>query len=232
MFCPRCGRAVNANANFCGGCGLSKVEIEKYIQQTQPVPEAPKADEVKTEVPFGTVVNEPVKTEPAVQPAAETVSEAAAQTFSETAETVIDIEPEECVQAPQSAQEVPVDKEVPKTAPAAETAAFTGEAPKTEPQHNYAENTQQYNTQSDQYSPQYPYGYQAPVKSESLSTVDFIWMMVISSLPLIGLIYLIYLAIQNDNTNKRSYARASLIISIFASIIGMVFVLGFLLSAI
>ncbi|MBR2503982.1 MAG: hypothetical protein IKB62_07655, partial [Oscillospiraceae bacterium] len=66
----------------------------------------------------------------------------------------------------------------------------------------------------------------------NLSTVDFIWMMIIAGIPVVGLIYLIVLAFQNDNTNKRSYARASLIISIFASIIGMVFVLGFLLSAI
>ena len=32
MFCPRCGRAVNAEANFCGGCGLSKAEIERYLK--------------------------------------------------------------------------------------------------------------------------------------------------------------------------------------------------------
>ena len=65
MFCPRCGRAVNENANFCGGCGLSRVEIEKFAAaaniKAEAAQEAPKT-EVKSEVPFGTVVNETVQT--------------------------------------------------------------------------------------------------------------------------------------------------------------------------
>ena len=36
MFCPRCGRPVSRTANFCGGCGLPKSEIERM---TQPQPE-------------------------------------------------------------------------------------------------------------------------------------------------------------------------------------------------
>ena len=74
------------------------------------------------------------------------------------------------------------------------------------------------------------YKAEKPAKSENLSTVDFIWMMLISSIPLVGLIYIIYLAIQNNNTNKRSYARATLIISLFAAIVGIVFTLGFMIS--
>ena len=35
MFCPRCGRAINENANFCGGCGLSRAEIEKFVQASK-----------------------------------------------------------------------------------------------------------------------------------------------------------------------------------------------------
>ena len=57
MFCPRCGRAVSEKANFCGGCGLSRGEIENYIRMTQPAQQP--AEEVKTEVPFGTIVNQP-----------------------------------------------------------------------------------------------------------------------------------------------------------------------------
>ena len=67
-------------------------------------------------------------------------------------------------------------------------------------------------------------------REEAVSTVDFIWMMVISAIPVIGFIYLIYLALQNDNTNKRSYARATLILSIFAVVISIVFSVGFMLS--
>ena len=35
MFCPRCGRPVSRAANFCGGCGLPKAEIERMSQPEQ-----------------------------------------------------------------------------------------------------------------------------------------------------------------------------------------------------
>ncbi|MBP1552270.1 MAG: hypothetical protein J6C04_08330, partial [Oscillospiraceae bacterium] len=72
--------------------------------------------------------------------------------------------------------------------------------------------------------------YTPPAKNENLSTVDFIWMLLISSIPVVGLIYLIYLAIQDNNTNKRSYARATLIISLFAVVVSFVFIMGFIIA--
>ena len=57
-----------------------------------------------------------------------------------------------------------------------------------------------------------------------------IWMLLISSIPVVGLIYLIYLAIQDNNTNKRSYARATLIISLFAVVVSFVFIIGFIIA--
>ena len=51
-------------------------------------------------------------------------------------------------------------------------------------------------------------------------------MLVLSSLPVIGLIYLIYLAVQNNNINKRSFARATLIVAAFAFVITFVFAIG------
>ena len=39
MFCPRCGRPVSDIANFCGGCGLPKAEIEKaYREKAEQMP--------------------------------------------------------------------------------------------------------------------------------------------------------------------------------------------------
>ena len=55
MFCPRCGRAVNETSNFCGGCGLSRAEIEKYMVKTeaaQPQPEV-KTSEVSLLLVWG-----------------------------------------------------------------------------------------------------------------------------------------------------------------------------------
>lgn len=228
MFCPRCGRAVSEKANFCGGCGLSRAEIERYIQQTQPVQtvsEAPKSDEVKSEVPFGTIVNEPVKTAPAVQPentaqpqiesvedVPETVSETVAEMVDEKAETV---QPEE-VKA-----DIPPVKEEPK-------AAYTPPVPP-QPQPDCSYNAQ-YAYSSQQYAQQQPAP--APVKNENLSTVDFIWMFIISGIPFVGFIYLIYLAVQNNNTNKRSYARATLLVALFSVIVAVVFAIGIIAAGI
>lgn len=64
-----------------------------------------------------------------------------------------------------------------------------------------------------------------------LSTVDFIWMMLISSIPLVGLFYLLYLGfIQNDSVTKRSFARAVLIIGLFGAFTGLVFMIGLISS--
>ena len=187
MFCPRCGRAVNETSNFCGGCGLSRAEIEKYIVKTQPEAPVPQPEE-KTE---------PVTVFWESQPATETPK---AETESGFAEK----EP-----VAEAAKETETAKEQQKA-----------------DAHQYT-----YTSAESTYAAQKPEP-AAPVKNENLSTVDFIWMMFISGIPVVGLIYLIVLAFSNDNMNKRSYARASLIISIFATIIGVVFMLGFMLSAV
>ena len=193
MFCPRCGRAINENANFCGGCGLSRAEIEKYINATQEQPAEPVVSEP--------VVCEPVVTEtPAEEtPVAETtVEETVAEPTAAETETTYSYTAPEGAEYHYTAQTNPANN---PTQPVAEPVQTTAECKA-----------------------------EKPAKSENLSTVDFIWMMLISSIPLVGLIYIIYLAIQNNNTNKRSYARATLIISLFAAIVGIVFTLGFMIS--
>ena len=245
MFCPRCGRAVSETSNFCGGCGLSRTEIEKYIVKT----EAPKAEAEPRTVHWESAPAqempkaEPVKTETAeavkAGPAAEAAKAEAAPNFAE-AEIIADAAKEtEEAKARQSAEE-----STSKTYNSAYEYRYTAENIRqdnaTDTQQTSAENANGYSgetaqpkTEPQQTQPEFSYVPPVKeVKNENLSTVDFLWMMIIAGIPVAGLVYLIYLALQNDNTNKRSYARASLIISVFASVISIVFIIGFMLSGI
>ena len=76
MFCPRCGRAVNDTSNFCGGCGLSRAEIEKYVVKTTPQPEP--APQPETVVWESRPAEEAVKTEVVAEPVAEVVADSGA----------------------------------------------------------------------------------------------------------------------------------------------------------
>lgn len=224
MFCPRCGRAVNENANFCGGCGLSRAEIEKFAAAAKVTAEAAQHNaensQVKSEVPFGTVVNEtaetaqaPAKEKSAIEEIKEIISENAGTTENQQAQ--------------------PVQEE--KTEPAANS--YT--APKGAEYHysaadgsyqNVTQSTTNYSGNGNNAQYTAANNVQPAVKNENLSTVDFIWMLLISSIPVVGLIYIIYLAIQDNNTNKRSYARATLIISAFAIVVVFVFLIGFIIA--
>ena len=233
MFCPRCGRAVSETSNFCGGCGLSRAEIEKYIVKTEvPKPEAVQPQpEAKTEPRTVSWESQPAQEMPKAEPAS-TVQESTQPSFAE--QEIIAEEAKKTEEAkaeqPEAEPEVQPYNEYTTVNHAAGENEHSAQQSKTadSTQYSYktAESTQPNYTQPD-------YSYTEPVKevkNENLSTVDFIWMMVISGIPVVGLIYLIVLAFSNDNMNKRSYARASLIISIFASVISIVFVIGFILS--
>ncbi|MBR5252230.1 MAG: zinc-ribbon domain-containing protein [Oscillospiraceae bacterium] len=183
MFCPKCGRQLSDTANFCGGCGLAKAEIEKYTRpvQTFAPAEQPTIADIVTDADFasaGTVADQIAETE----------------TVAETPVT----------------ETVPVQEIQP---------AY--KAPEASYHYSYVNST-----------PTQPVQPAVPAKNENLSTVDFIWMLLISSIPVVGLVYLIYLAIQDNNTNKRSYARATLIIAAFAVVISLVFAIGFLIAGV
>ena len=183
MFCPRCGRPIKETANFCGGCGLSKSEIENYIKTKSNT-------EIKPE------------TTPVTQPIEEINSEINNAVVNEISnENIIDIQPE-CVECENTQQDTT----------SAQTNTYTN------PQ------------QEQNYSKENP---QPAVceKSQNVSTFDFFLTMVIAGIPIIGLIYLVYLAIQDNNVNKRSFARASLLMLLFTSIIGIMFFVGILFSA-
>lgn len=211
MFCPRCGRAINETANFCGGCGLSRIEIEKFAQAAKVTNEAaqqasvPVTPEVKSEAPYGTVVNEPAA------PVQQTQPECQETCTEKTDEQILrDILENNTDAAPQPQEQPAPQPQAPQAEP-----VQTYTAPAGAEYHWSANKAAQPVT---------------PVKNENLSTVDFIWMMLISSIPVVGLIYIIYLAIQDNNTNKRSFARATLIISLFAFVVSFVFILGFIIA--
>lgn len=220
MFCPRCGRAINENANFCGGCGLSRAEIEKFVQASKVTNEAAQPEEPVNPTPAAQpeIIAEPVVAEVVAE--TETVVEPAAET-----ETVVEPVAEVVTEAETTA----------KTAEQTTETSYKYTAPEGAEYHYTAQTNPANSTTATSYTYAQPTGASAystekPVKSENLSTVDFIWMMLISSIPVVGIIYIIYLAIQNNNTNKRSYARATLIIALFGTIVGIVFGLGFLIA--
>ena len=241
MFCPRCGRPVNAEANFCGGCGLSRIEIEKYLSKTapqQPVQEAPQQEvpqQTVQDVPQQeTVLNSTVFSEPAEekipQPQQAVQQEPQQSSSTETNHVFWQSEPAK-------AEEPAAEKATENTADNATTSAYTDNNCTYAYSYKKAEstdcaahssNTQSSTAQSTANTADAVFTAAAEeVKKEApLTTVDFIWMLVLSSLPVIGLIYLIYLAVQNNNINKRSFARATLIVAVFAFVITFVFMIG------
>lgn len=63
-----------------------------------------------------------------------------------------------------------------------------------------------------------------------LSTSDYLWMMILGLLPVVGVFYLVYTAIGNKNQNKRSYARAVLLFTIFLLILPIVYFFGIMIG--
>ena len=231
MFCPRCGRPVNAEANFCGGCGLSRIEIEKYLSKTapqQPVQEAPQQEvsqQAVQDVPQQeTVLNSTVFSEDAEEKIPQPQQEPQQNCAPETNHVFWQSEP--------AKTEEPAEKATENTADNATTSAYTDNNCTYAYSYKKAESTDcaahSSNTQSTVNTADAVFTAAAEeVKKEApLTTVDFIWMLVLSSLPVIGLIYLIYLAVQNNNINKRSFARATLIVAVFAFVITFVFAIG------
>lgn len=236
MFCPRCGRPVNAEANFCGGCGLSRIEIEKYLSKTapqQPVQEAPQQEvsqQAVQDVPQQeTVLNSTVFSEDAEekipQPQQAVQQEPQQSSATETNHVFWQSEPAKA--------EEPAEKATENTAASTYasnncTYAYSYKKAESTDCAAHSSNTQSSTAQSTANTADAVFTAAAEeVKKEApLTTVDFIWMLVLSSLPVIGLIYLIYLAVQNNNINKRSFARATLIVAVFAFIITFVFAIG------
>ena len=215
MFCPRCGRPVSAAANFCGGCGLPKAEMERLTQAAAPAPQP---------------VNEtPVN-------------------ISELDRTLTQLEGDLTGINPVEDYTINSDintEKVNESFAESEIKLELGDVP--QPVNTDSSTDRNYSAQSE-YSynaPKHPYysktetNSTAPstavnetkVDNQNLSTVDFIWMMLIASIPVVGLLYLIYQGfVQQENVNKRSWARATMIISVFTFVLALVFSVGIMLT--
>ena len=88
----------------------------------------------------------------------------------------------------------------------------------------------QYNWTAPEYPAHTPVTEEKQPADYNLSTVDYIWMMIIGAIPVVGLLYLLYTAFTAQNPNKRSYARAVLITMLFSCLIASVFAMGLIMS--
>lgn len=220
MFCPRCGRTVNDTANFCGGCGLPKAEILKYHQQQMTTPVITPVHEIspagKDELDSTLLQLETqLKEDTAVS-----VNDYTTEVADDT-NTIDDVvTPSDFVQ-----QEIKAEHQTAQTGNRVKygQSRYSYNAP------GYSYGEQKTN---ETYTPDYSSYREAAEEDYTLSTVDYIWMMLISSVPVIGLIYLLYTAFASENPNKRSYARAVLIVGIFGCLIAAVFAMGLIMSQI
>ncbi len=214
MFCPRCGRQVNEGANFCGGCGLPRTEIEKMnaardarmvTPVVTPAPSVPSVD-------LNELHSEIEKLEKDLNGSLPVND----YTTDSTADTNTNPQPVSTWQELKNA--------------AREDDAAAG-------QSDYSYNrpkSPMYDTgradRATQAKPE-PEFIPAGEKNENLSTVDYIWMMLISGIPFVGLFYLIWLGfIQKDNVNRQNYARATLIISVFAMLLAFICAMGIVIA--
>lgn len=207
MLCPRCGRPVNETANFCGGCGLPKAEIERMINEKQAQsPDIPAAKPANTDDLHSTIERLEADLS-GVNPVLDYTTDSFEDTNTIKSQS-------DFVQQEMNEERKSKLKE-------------DGES-------CYGQSRYSANAPRDPfYSSQSSVHYEEAVKNHDLSTVDYIWMMLISGLPFAGLVYLIWLAFfQKENPNKTSYARATLIISLFATLLAVVFAVGIVLSQI
>ena len=215
MFCPRYGRPVSQTANFCGGCGLPRAEIEKITQPvSQPEPKNEQAE-----------INE------------------LNSTLSQLEGDLTGIHPVENYTTDADVNtnivEAPVEDEIKLefediTAQRPEQPAqsgFQSDYSANAPVYPYYEQQKKEEPQQPQYSA--PVNTQSEVKADqNLTTVDFIWMLLISGIPVVGLLYLIYQGfVQQENVNRRSWARATLIVSLFACVLAFVFSIGIMMTS-
>ena len=219
MICPRCGRSVGEAANFCGGCGMPKTEIITYYatKQEQPAapvipsaPQIPPVDINRINSTLSQLENDLNGTVP--------VTDYTTDTAKDTTEDIFT--PSDFIR-----KEIESEKLKREENPYLGQSAYSAEAPK-RPEFSYDYNTESYNKISDT-STFTAAEKEDEYREEPLSTVDFIWMMLLSSMPGVGFFYLVYLAfIQKNSKSKASFAKATFIISIFAFLMVFVFMAG------
>ena len=205
MFCPRCGRPISRTANFCGGCGLPKAEIEKM---SQPAPQPVQVDINELDATISQLEGDLTGINP--------VENYTTETDVNTNNVEISLESEE---------KEPISLEFEDVTQSGQS-EFSANAP-VHPMYEQGGSESRVQYENRYTVPQA----QQTAADQTLSTTDFVWMMLISGIPVIGLIYLIYLGfVQQENANKRAYARATMIIAVFGILISVVFALGIMMT--
>ncbi len=210
MFCPRCGRPVSRTANFCGGCGLPRAEIERMAQLVAQPEEKPVQPEIND---INATLSQLEGDLTGVNPVENYTTDVDVNTNNDE------------ISLPETENNETVTLEFEDITQQKSQSQYSANAP-----------VHPYYTQAEKTVAQQP-AYTAPVhtqpvKDQNLSTVDFVWMLLISGIPVIGLLYLIYQGfIQQDNVNRRSWARATMIISVFAFVLAMVFYMGLMMTS-
>lgn len=215
MFCPRCGRPVSPTANFCGGCGLPKAEIEKAIQ--------PQVQPVQTQM-TETDINEINSTLSQLEGDLTGIDPVENYTTDTTVNTNTD-----AAVAEDFAQEITLTVENQYAEKQENLYSGQSDYSRNAPQHPYY-------TQTEKEGPlrpvRQPGEHREQTDNQNLSTVDFVWMLLISSIPVVGLFYVIYQAfVQKENVNKQSWARATMIVALFGALLGLVFAMGLAMTS-
>ena len=217
MFCPRCGRPVNPTANFCGGCGLPRAEIEKAVQPQVQAPVQPETPAVDINE-LNTTLSQLEGDLAGINPVENYTTDTATNTNTEMAPQAdiveeIRLSVESLIEDPQPVQPDPEDP----------VAGYQSQYSRNAPQHPYynsSATTQAQPVQQPEPQPEH-------TMEQPLTTVEFVWMLLISSIPVVGVIYVIYQAfVQQESATKRSWARATMIVFLFSFILGLVFALG------
>ena len=208
MFCPRCGHRVSDTANFCGGCGLPRAEI---IKLTQPAAPAPQPETAKADIDE---LNSTISQLENNLTGFDTLENYTTDSTISTNKVENDFASSELrLELENNIESAPVHPAYESVYSAQKDYSYT-QPGKTE---DYSEIVM---TEED-------------FREEAVSTVDFIWMMLISGIPVIGFIYLIYIAfVQKENTTKSAWAKATLIIYAFAFVLSLVFSLGVIATSI
>lgn len=205
MFCPRCGRPVSRTANFCGGCGLPKAEIERM---SQPAPQPVQVDINELDATISQLEGDLTGINPV-----------------ENYTTETDVNTNNVENSLESKEKEPISLEFEDSTQPGQS-EFSANAP-VHPMYEQGGSESRVQHENRYTVPQT----QQTAADQTLSTTDFVWMMLVSGIPVIGLIYLIYLGfVQQENANKRAYARATMIIVVFGILISVVFALGVMMT--
>lgn len=222
MFCPRCGRPLSPTANFCGGCGMPKSEIEK-VRPVQPQPAAVKETDINE---LNSTISRLEADLTGVNPIENYTIDAAVNTNTDTEQS--ENFTDRIRIAIENQYEPQTESEDTEEIGSAEETAYST-------QSEYSRNAPQHPmyTQSTYTPSRQPVLQEETVSQvdQTLTTVDFVWMLLISSIPVVGLFYIIYQAfVQQENMNRRAWARATMIVAIFGFAMAAVFSVGFVMT--